>query len=1020
MSLLGLLVNLFILEPTLCASENQTRISETELRELAKALAPKVALFAEIWKQDPNAILFAGTSRDFIYWILRKLNTAKSRSELNQKIESLLEIPSIDIREIVGGESDIDVISEQSLNIHKKTYGVRKIDVIDALRLDPETDTGRTELEQGYIPAEKIQLSSDGLKTPEQFGNGVHEILTGKLSAHFVDEKTFWNSHYAKQNLNHPVFLAVRFIRLLAADWFNKYGRSFPDDELLNFDSEIKKRIRKIFEEAITDPKFENVLKNRKALNWLNSSLLKSFRSYTSPTATYKLLEHLGFKKLQAAYPEIEPINQFLFIKHYDPEQIRRNFEEFKTDASKTLIPASDLISDLKLAHGTKTEENFRVILFQNVQPSEAGSAGAGLYSVNLDNLEFAETWGGSADRVVIFDISRDAKIIDLTEGAGEKLFKKWAEKNGDDYDRFADDFGADILRYPYTPKAFVIKNSQVLVGRRGLNRDLVSTSQVRNIISNIKTIEDIRALVKILNLNAFSTSEVQTLLRRLTLSPSLLAETLSLIRLSEDENELNLLMSIAVGSSTTETQTEQMLNEWRLKTLGSRNDEDASAKFFRDPVFNQAVRNKLKEFPQTKNLNLEFHRLGFEIFNFESNENDRTEALIRYFNQYFELDHSLGQFLELANLIGIYRGSPANTQLKVYILEKIYKKFKHQENHRAIFSKIFSYPHCKEDVNESHQFCWPRYNTSFWQRSWLDGFLIFLSDLDDSELIQNLVDEINGPNDQSYVLSTISKTLDYPLIADHLRFNEFIYKHFDIESRATKELAKYDIGHATEIFLKTSPTPWVFKTRFESVEYSYYKVMDQSEPHRTIEAGLGLRAELRNALKRFGQRSERDLEFFFITAAQKLSELNPRELKERIEAFIGLNPSIDQVDSILMRLHYDEKVYPGMFSDLQSTHSTLTTLLRYMRRTALSDKQFFESVYRLRPRKYTIEDMSEFLKREAGFIKLVSQAEESEAESDPKKKRMSYNTYLVNKHNKVLKRQTCVYRIKEFFDRFF
>src|SRR4051812_36284737 len=89
-------------------------ISENEFRQLAAELAPKVNLFQEVWRQDPSAEFFGGTSRDYLYWLKGQLRGVQNRSELETRIQKLKGRPFVDIREIIIGESDVDVVTQNS------------------------------------------------------------------------------------------------------------------------------------------------------------------------------------------------------------------------------------------------------------------------------------------------------------------------------------------------------------------------------------------------------------------------------------------------------------------------------------------------------------------------------------------------------------------------------------------------------------------------------------------------------------------------------------------------------------------------------------------------------------------------------------------------------------------------------------------------------------------------------------------------------------------------------------------
>src|SRR5690349_11911861 len=88
---------------------------------------------------------------------------------------------------------------------------------------------GETEINQGFLPAEKIRLSSNGIVEKPAFGQGAREIFSGNLTAHFADPKAFAKTFYAKNGQNHQVLLALRYLRLLAMDYFHTHGQGRAD-----------------------------------------------------------------------------------------------------------------------------------------------------------------------------------------------------------------------------------------------------------------------------------------------------------------------------------------------------------------------------------------------------------------------------------------------------------------------------------------------------------------------------------------------------------------------------------------------------------------------------------------------------------------------------------------------------------------------------------------------------------------------------------------------------------------------
>ncbi|OQW54928.1 MAG: hypothetical protein A4S09_17225 [Proteobacteria bacterium SG_bin7] len=101
-------------------------LSRKQFESLAAELAPKVNIFRAIWQENPGAEFYGGTTRDYLYWLRGRLNSAKSVEELAGIISELRSLATIDIADFIIGESDIDVISSRSLNISGSDFGIKK------------------------------------------------------------------------------------------------------------------------------------------------------------------------------------------------------------------------------------------------------------------------------------------------------------------------------------------------------------------------------------------------------------------------------------------------------------------------------------------------------------------------------------------------------------------------------------------------------------------------------------------------------------------------------------------------------------------------------------------------------------------------------------------------------------------------------------------------------------------------------------------------------------------------------
>ena len=459
------------------------QISEKEFRSLATELAPKVNLFREVWARDPEAAFYGGTSRDYLYWLKGMFREALNPEAAKRIAAELRALKNIDVRDFIIGDSDIDVVARRSLDLKAEQFGVRKFDTISTDIFDPEKEAGRNELWQGHAPAEKVRLTKSGIFQAAELGDGLHEIYTGKLSVHFSDPALFAETKYAKAKQNHPILLALRYLRLQAINYYKTYGSGFPrrEEMLGGMDAQSRAEVERVISLALNRNELSPYLKNEKFKSCLNGTIQKSFRSYTNPTAALEYMKFFGVDKLPGIYGDdkIEPIYQYVFSRFSDEQRVAKNFHTYGLDPENVFENPAHHFKDGYFYHGTKKEEFFRSMIFQGVLPSSGGSAGAGLYGVPESNKRFAEEWAQASERLLKFPLKPDTKIVDITTGPGKKLWQSYSRKTGHNLETFAEDFGIDIIRYPYHVTAYVVKNSDVLGKAQGVYRQLMGFSEL-------------------------------------------------------------------------------------------------------------------------------------------------------------------------------------------------------------------------------------------------------------------------------------------------------------------------------------------------------------------------------------------------------------------------------------------------------------------------------------------------------------------------------------------------------------
>lgn len=480
------------------------QLSEREFRALAADLANKVNLFRDAWEMDPKAEFYGGTTRDYLYWLKGKFKEAKTKGQAAKIEKELRSLEVIDVREFIIGESDVDIVTKNKLGLQGPDYGVRKIDAASADIFDAATEAGQNEILQGHIPAEKIRLRQSGFVKPGKFGDGIKEIYQGKLSIHFTAPEDFAKSKYAREGINHPILLGLRYLRLQAMNYFHSHGAGAPERAaLLEGMSESSRRsVEAVLEKARKPGELSKYFENSKFRSWLNGSIQKAYRSYTNPTAANELMKKFGVPELQQIYGDkIEPTNQYLFARPpWDEQKIGANLQKLGLNRSEIYTSVDELFPGRVLYHGTGSQEAFRSILFQGVIESKDGSAGKGLYGVSEKSREFSEEWKRDKNLLVKFPVAENARVVDLTGEAGAKILALYpGDVHRKNWNQIAEDLGADILRYPYgKTDAYVVKNSAVLGRAEGVYQKILPLSELSKLAQQMNDPKELAELVRL------------------------------------------------------------------------------------------------------------------------------------------------------------------------------------------------------------------------------------------------------------------------------------------------------------------------------------------------------------------------------------------------------------------------------------------------------------------------------------------------------------------------------------------
>ena len=532
-------------------------LSYVEFKELAEELSPKVNLFREVWAQDSSAEFFGGTSRDYLYWLRRQFRDCKTNEESRAVINRLRGLPVIDVREFIVGDSDVDVASMLStVDIDARRFSVKKLDLISKDRFVLTSEMGQNEVKQGFAPVEKIRLGMRHLIMTTQFGDGIREIYEGKPTVVFASDEDFKSTFYAKQNLNHPILLALRYLRLLAANYYNIYGKNYPNDKLLTtIDPKSALATQKVINSVLEGSLAPRYMSQPQFYKWMDGTIQKSFRSYTNPTAAKLLYQKFGADRLTLLY-NLSPVAHTLFAKFYDQKAVEENLRAANLKPESLYTKASEVFGkDLMGYHGTKQIDHLRSILFEGFLQSTSGLLGRGLYLAPFDNFELAKTFaGGKEELVVKIKIAAEARIIDLTKHPELRRFE---------FDQIADKFGADIiLDWNDDFRRFaVIKNGGVVTKITGYKVTLTTITQLLQEVDHLRTVEDMRTLILTTDYNSFSDFELKILAKKIIKD----SRTLDLLLKLSQEKEIKKVVYDLIFSAADDHPElcEQILKEF-------------------------------------------------------------------------------------------------------------------------------------------------------------------------------------------------------------------------------------------------------------------------------------------------------------------------------------------------------------------------------------------------------------------------------------------------------------------------
>jgi hypothetical protein len=157
-----------------------------------------------------------------------------SRKDAEAKRDALRALTGIDIREVLVGESDVDIVTKHDLGLSAARYQVKKIDRVDAARFDPASKAGRDEENQGYLPVEENPSRQERLHSLGRLRRRHQGNLTmGASPSIFPRRRNLPRPSTRRATKTTRCFTRFAFCWQASTNYFHEHGLAYPDERQL-------------------------------------------------------------------------------------------------------------------------------------------------------------------------------------------------------------------------------------------------------------------------------------------------------------------------------------------------------------------------------------------------------------------------------------------------------------------------------------------------------------------------------------------------------------------------------------------------------------------------------------------------------------------------------------------------------------------------------------------------------------------------------------------------------------------
>jgi hypothetical protein len=398
-------------------------ISESEFRYYSREIAKKIDLFKDVWAQDDERIFFGGALRDYLFWLKNFiLDHAATREEALKLLEMLKNLDEIPARLFMHRNSDGDyIIESKPITPDVEKWGIKELQRGDPRMFIEGSSHYQTMTEQGFLPIEKLRLSSQDWIVDPNFSDPFEAIYFGDYESYlknFPDLRTFWKTHFAERGVNHPILLCLRMIRILSLE---KDGLAILQTHS-RLQTEIINWVRD-FMEGLSGTPAQDFLKVYNFRKFFAASLTKSWDQVEDPTSLLEMWKLANVFDLISHFPK-DTIDADLYQTLFALRDAEKGEIPYVQPKPQDIVftKVADKNPERVYVFQAKNEAEYKKALSAGfwIKPRHDRDRGLGFPLASIDTinerLKFPRT---NSKYLIKVRLKETTRFVNITEGEG-------------------------------------------------------------------------------------------------------------------------------------------------------------------------------------------------------------------------------------------------------------------------------------------------------------------------------------------------------------------------------------------------------------------------------------------------------------------------------------------------------------------------------------------------------------------------------------------------------------------------